>query len=77
MSFSPLSWSLPPTSSLESEASPTFLLPSSLRTLAAEVAAAGRETLPVVVSRGSDSGDAVMWWTEGGSPTSSHMTKTK
>ena len=33
--------------------------------LAAEVAAAGRETVPVVVSRGAGSGDAVVWWTAG------------
>lgn len=35
------------------------------RMLAAEVAAAGRETVPVVVSRGAGSGDAVVWWTAG------------
>lgn len=33
------------------------------RMLAAEVAAAGRETVPVVVSRGAGSGDAAVQWT--------------
>lgn len=35
------------------------------RMLAAEVAAAGRETVPAVVSRGAGSGDAVVQWTAG------------
>lgn len=35
------------------------------RMLAAEVAAAGRETVPVAVSRGAGSGGAVVWWTAG------------
>lgn len=35
------------------------------RMLAAEVAAAGRETVPVAVSRGAGSGGAVVWWAAG------------
>lgn len=35
------------------------------RRLAAEAAAAGRETVPVAVSRGAGSGGAAVWWTAG------------
>lgn len=35
------------------------------RMLAAEVAAAGKETVPAAVSRGAGSGDAAGWWTAG------------
>lgn len=35
------------------------------RMLAAEVAAAGKETVPAAVSRGAGSGDAAGWWTVG------------